>query len=46
MQAQNLRLELGWEKPEEEGGREGGDGEGEVEEEKGGYSKKETEGKA
>jgi hypothetical protein len=46
MQAQNLRLELGWENPEEEGVREGGDGEGEVEEEKGGYSKKETEGKA
>jgi hypothetical protein len=45
MQAQNLRLELGWEKPEEEGGREWGDGEGKVEEEKRGCSKKETEGK-
>ncbi len=39
MQAQNLRLELGWEKPEEEvGGMEGEDGEGEGEEGKGGCS--------
>jgi hypothetical protein len=43
MQAQNLRLEPGWEKSEEEeGGREGEDGEGEGEEGKGGCSIRET----